>query len=210
MTHPTPTRTAGLVLVLIGSILAFCGSGCHHGPYPPPPPPSPSPTPGPTPSPTPEPTPTPVPTPACPENAPDLDKIKLEGRRQASLIVDGTDFVHDAAFCAAVNGRLDCPFGDESPAGFAQRQACEAKHGPYSWSFNGIACDLEPMEGSTCWLNFNVSEGKRNPLQIRVAGPATIMGVVQVCAADGRCWISDCSFDSPVCVAAPTKDGRIR
>lgn len=157
-------------------------------PIPPTPTPGPQPTPGPSPSATPTP-----PVVGCPPGAPPLNKIKEEGRRLASLVVDATPMAHDAAFCAGINGQLDCPFGDESPAGFAQRQACEARHAPYAWSFNGVPCD--PVQGptSTCWLN------NGNPLQIKVVGPATIMGQAKVCANDGRCWSANCDFDSPVC-----------
>ena len=159
------------------------------------------------PPPTPEPTSPPPAT--CPEGAPPPNKIKLEGRRLASLIVDGTVYVHSQEFCAAINGQLDCPYGDESPEGWAQRRACDALHGPYRWSFQGIACDDEPKYDpagkllSTCWLNLNAGESVRNPLQIRIAGPPTILGVVEACTVEGVCSRADCSFQSPVCQMLP-------
>lgn len=152
--------------------------------------------PSPPPIPPPRPAPSASPTTGCPPEAPGLSKIRIEGRRLASLIVDATPMAHDSEFCAPVNGRLDCPFGAETPEGMAQRQACELRHAPYRWSFQAITCS-DTLGYGPCWLNAD------NPLQIRVAGPTSTIGVAQVCANDGRCWRADCATDNPVCVAIP-------
>lgn len=125
----------------------------------------------------------------CPLNAPPLDKIKIEGRRLASLIIDLTPMVHDQTWCVA-NGmnRVDCPYGAETPVGMAQRVACEAKYIPYIAKWDGQSCD-----GDACWNN------NGNPLQFRIKGPSSVTGTFQVCTKDNQCFSANCAFGYPVC-----------
>jgi len=156
-------------------------------------PPTPSPDPQPTPTPSPA-TPTP-PVAGCPPEAPPTNKIKIEGRRLASLIIDLTPMAHDAAFCTPINARLDCPYGAETPEGMVQRQACEMERGPYTGFRGGVQCSKADDGVAPCWNN------NGNPLQFRMRGPASTMAIFKVCAGNPwtGCWEADCSFDSPVC-----------
>jgi len=121
----------------------------------------------------------PAPVTGCPDEAPPFDRARLHVRFLASVIVDATPLGRGEDWCKSqgfldpdLSGQGWCPYGAE---GQAQREACEAREGPWSWSFRE-AVGTQPAEPE-------INNG--NPLQVRL--PITAVGLVTLCARNGAC-----------------------